>query len=69
MRHRDKHMTVFCHYLWFEKIRIKRTYLDKSQYAKHGSGYRDLVYYKYDHRFPTEKHLKLHNLMSLIEFI
>ena len=42
-----------------------------SQYAKHGLGYRDLVYCKrqrYDQRNPTKKHrLKSYNLASLLE--
>ena len=46
MRHRDKHKTVFLRSIWIEKIRTNRTYVHMPQYAKHGLGYCDLVYYK-----------------------
>ena len=46
MRHRDKQKPVFLHLLRREKIRANRTYVHKSQYAKHSLGYCDLVYYK-----------------------
>ena len=46
MRHRDKQKPVFLRLLRREKIRANRTYVHKSQYAKHGLGYCDLVYYK-----------------------
>ena len=43
--------------LRLEKIRTNITHVCKSQYAKHGFGYCDLVYYKgqrHDHRNPTK---------------
>ena len=46
MKHGDKHKTVFICSLRPEKIITNRTYVYKSQYAKHGLGYRDLVYHK-----------------------
>ena len=46
MRHRDKYKTVFLHFLQLEKIKTNRTYMQKSQYAKHSLEYCDLVYYK-----------------------
>ena len=38
-------------------MRTNRTYVHKSQYAKHGLGYHDFVYYKWqrhDHSHPTK---------------
>ena len=46
MKHRDKEKTVFIRSLRLEKIMTNRTYVHKSQCAKHGLGYRDLVYDK-----------------------
>ena len=43
--------------LRLEKVRTNITYVCKSQYAKHGFGYCDLVYYKgqrHDQRNPTK---------------
>ena len=50
----------------FKKIRTNRTYVHMPQYAKHGLGYCDLVYYKWqrhDYKNPTKKDcLKSYNL-------
>ena len=57
MKYRDKHKAVFICSLRLEKIITNRTYVYKSQHAKHGLGYRDLAYHKsqrHDHWNPTK---------------
>ena len=43
-RYSDKHMAVFHHSLWLEKITTNKTHVPKYRYAKHSLGYHDFVY-------------------------
>ena len=58
-KHRNTHKTVFLCLFQLEKVKTNRAYVHKSWYAKHGLGYCNIVYYRwqsYDHRNPTKKH-------------